>query len=221
MMHTQLVDEQILTQWVCTDQFRWTASTNSTPGGESIAAISAALGLGLVAIGLEITAKRPEMAASSKQFISLLREARNKKSALERHATADATISCQYIQVLRQPNQTPEQKATREKALRLAMIKAIEAPLAAAQDMCIALMLAEAASSITHLRVIRNVSAGAALLKSAITASLTNVDINLQSIPEPEVKERYAALRGRIADDAQVTAARVAGRIGARIVVGR
>ncbi|MFC4455888.1 cyclodeaminase/cyclohydrolase family protein [Deinococcus sonorensis] len=171
---------------------RHTASAEPTPGGGSVAALTGTFGLGLVIMGLELSARRPDADAG---VAPLLAETRALLTRLEAHPDADVAAFQGYIAALDRPKASDEEKAQRREAIRQAARQATEAPLSAARDLLGALRLAERAAPLTHRTVVSDVGAGAHLIHGALHATLLNVDINLGSLPEPE---RAAAHQERV-----------------------
>ena len=160
-----------------------TASSSPTPGGGSVAAVSGALGLGLVVMALEITAQRH---GAAPEVAELLAQLRPQLAALKAHPDADVAAFEGYMAALALPKADAEQKAERKQARQAAALAATQAPLAAARDLLAALELVEQAAGLAHRTIVSDVGAGAYLLGAALQATLLNVDINLSSLPEGE-----------------------------------
>ncbi len=107
-----------------------TASAEPTPGGGSVASVSATLGLGLVIMALEISAKRKD-AVRADEATALIAEARGLMERLSGDADADVRAFRAYMAALKLPKLTDEEKERRKKALAAASRGATEAPLEA------------------------------------------------------------------------------------------
>jgi methenyltetrahydrofolate cyclohydrolase len=177
-----------------------TASAEPTPGGGSVAGVSAALGLGLVIMALEISGKRKD-AVRVEETQALIEKARKLMGTLSADADEDVRAFREYMAVLRLPKGSDEEKAVRKEALQGASRRATEAPLLAARHMVEALHLAELAAPLAHLHVVSDVGAGTGLLEGALKAVLFNVDVNLPSLGDEAMKrawgEERAMLEGR------------------------
>ncbi len=169
-----------------------TASGDPTPGGGSVAAISGALGLGLVCMALEVSARR---VGAAPEVGMLLERTRNLLDQLKRHPDADVTAFQGYMAALALPKTDADQKARRREAVRRAAHTATTAPLAAARDLLSGLELSLLAAQLAHRSIVSDVGAGAHLLSAALQATLLNVDINLGSLPS---EEREAAQAERL-----------------------
>jgi formiminotetrahydrofolate cyclodeaminase len=190
-------------------QFRdATASAEPTPGGGSVAGVSAALGLGLVIMALEISVKRKD-AQRIEETSALIAEARELMASLAADADEDVRAFRAYMAALKLPKTTDEEKAARKTVMQQSTRNATQAPLLAAGHIVAALRIAQYAVPLSHLHVVSDVGAGAALLEGALKAVLYNVDINLPSLADAELQQRCRMERATLASDGIALAAEV------------
>ncbi|MBB6096673.1 formiminotetrahydrofolate cyclodeaminase [Deinobacterium chartae] len=172
-----------------------TASADPTPGGGSVAAVSAALGLGLAVMALEVSRKRadaaPEVAALSDLLAAQL-------PGLEAAADADVAAFETYMAALRLPKASDEDKAVRRAALARAAEGATRSPLEAGRRIVTALAGCLEAARGSHASVVSDAGAGAALLGGALRATLLNVDVNLGAVKDAALKAEFVAERDRL-----------------------
>ena len=155
------------------------ASDRPTPGGGSITAVAATLGLSLVLMALAITLKKtPDDPA----LAQLDQEGRELLDRLTPHADRDIALFSQFMDALALPRDTPAQKDARQRARQQALLDATHGPLDAATDVARALGLARRALPLASRHVRSDVLAGADLLHGALRGVLRNVDINLPGI---------------------------------------
>jgi formiminotetrahydrofolate cyclodeaminase len=171
------------------------ASPSPTPGGGSIAMVSGAFGLSLIVMGLEITRAK----VASAEVDSVLAEGRALLATLSDHADRDIEVFEQYMQALRLPKATDEERAARSSALQSATIAATRAPLSAAGDCLAALRYAERAARLVRANVVSDLLGGSDMLLGALKAVLRNVDINLPGLHDE-------ALRTQLSNQARATA---------------
>lgn len=195
-----------------------TASAEPTPGGGSVAGVSATLGLGLVIMALEISAKRKD-AVEPEKTGALIAEARALMVELSGDADRDVLAFQDYMAAARLPKLSEEEKQKRREALDAATRRATKAPLAAARHIVAALGLAEQAAPLAHLHVVSDVGAGTGLLEGALKAILFNVDVNLPSLNDPEMQERCGAERVVLASEGGEVATRVLGAVAGRLAI--
>ncbi len=175
-----------------------TASASPTPGGGSVAAVSAALGMGLVVMALEISGSRKDV-RDLDAIQALIQRGRDSMGLLSRAADNDVAAFQGFMAALKLPKQSDDEKRARKAAMAEASHAATLAPLAAAKHILDALGIADAAIPLTHSHVLSDVGAGTSLLGGALTAILFNVDINLPSIADDALKSELAAERNRLA----------------------
>lgn len=168
-----------------------TASASPTPGGGSVACVSASLGAGLAIMAAEITKK----SAPSPELDAWLAEARSIFDGLRHHADRDVEAFEAYMRALALPRATDDEKRARRAALADAAFAATEAPLAAARDVDASLALAVRLAPLVKRNVASDVLAGADLLDGALRAVLRNVDVNLPSIADDGKRSSFAAER--------------------------
>ncbi len=204
-----------MTLWnlTVTELLARTASAEPTPGGGSVAAISGALGLGLICMALEITSGRHDAAP---EVTALLDRARTLLQELKLHPDADVAAFGGYMAALALPKADEPQKSARRQAIQAAALAATAAPLAAARDFLAALELAELAAPLTHRGVVSDVGAGAHLLGAALQATLLNVDINLSSLPAGQ-QERARNKRRALAEAGTSLTAQVSELVAGRL----
>jgi formiminotetrahydrofolate cyclodeaminase len=190
-----------------------TASGDPTPGGGSVATMTGALGLGLVCMALEVSARRRSAAA---EVTALLAEARTFLERLKAHPDADVAAFEAYMASLALPKADDAQRAERARATGKAALGATQVPLAAARDLLGALHLAERAAGVAHRSIVSDVGAGAFLLGAAVQATLLNVDINLSSLP-PGARDSALNERTELAAESLNLAAQVAHTVSLRL----
>lgn len=190
-----------------------TASAAPTPGGGSVAGVTAALGLGLVVMALEVSANHKNAAPG---VPDLLGRARDLLPQLAQGADEDARAFEGYMAALGLPKVTEQEKAARKEALQAAALEASRVPLTAGLHTLSALELASEAAELSAGNVVSDVGAGAALLGGALQASLLGVDINLAHVPperRPELEAERRRLQARGEDVERAVLERVAARL--------
>ena len=193
-----------------------TASAQPTPGGGSVAGVSAALGVGLLIMALEISVKRKD-AVLPENARELIAEARRLMALLSAGADGDILAFRGYMTALQLPKATDAEKALRREKLQSATRQATESPLQTARHILDALRLAGKAVPLTHTHVVSDVAAGASLLEGALKAVLFNVDINLPSLADAGLRAAWGEERAGLARHSAEVAAEVLRAISARL----
>jgi formiminotetrahydrofolate cyclodeaminase len=176
-----------------------TASASPTPGGGSVAPVTAAFGLGLVLMSLEVSANKQP----SSELAQALARGKQLLTELKAFADRDVAVFRAYMEALRLPKQTPEQQASRNAARAAASLAAAETPLRAAEVCLESLAYADQMAPAVHKSVLSDLLAGADILVGALKAALRTVDINLPTLNDERTRfgfaERAAFLEDRAA----------------------
>ncbi|MCX7597155.1 MAG: cyclodeaminase/cyclohydrolase family protein, partial [Fischerella sp.] len=179
-----------------------TASDSPTPGGGSVACVSASMGFGLILMALRISSKRKDIDESNNIF-TLSSKLETMLNSAKNSAIEDIKCFNEYMSALALPKSTDEEKNARKKALADATNKAIEVPLNACANILEGLRLAKEAARFSNRFVVSDVGAGSSLLYGAIEANLWNILINAQSLNEDtkaEFLEKIASTRTQAQD---------------------
>lgn len=176
------------------------ASDSPTPGGGSVAALVAALGASMTSMVANLTqgAKFAEyeetmntavsqMAAAIEQFETLLEQ--------------DMESFDRYMQALKLPKDTDEQKAARSEALRQAGLHATEVPLQLAKLCRDSLNASQVIAETANKNVISDLGIAAFLLESAAQSALLTVDMNLAGMKNAEQRAAFETERNAIAQE--------------------
>ncbi|MEN8216585.1 MAG: cyclodeaminase/cyclohydrolase family protein [Pseudomonadota bacterium] len=162
-----------------------TAGADPTPGGGSISMVSAAFGLGLVLMALEITNRRKD---APDGISPLINEGRRILEAVRVSADDDIDVFNTFMSALN----LPREKAQRKQAIQEATVKATKVPLKSASLCVAALDVAAQAADIAHPNILSDVAVGTLLLVAAGRGVLLNVDANLGSLTDQILAERFA-----------------------------
>ncbi|MFP4002209.1 MAG: cyclodeaminase/cyclohydrolase family protein [Alphaproteobacteria bacterium] len=189
-----------------------TASDAPTPGGGSVVMVGGALGLGLVLMALNVTARgkdAPDVSELTARGEALLAE-------IKETPRADMEAFGALMAAYRMPKASEEEKSARRMAIDSATIEATEAPLEAAALCVRGLELAASAAASAKPSILSDVEAGALLLRSAGEAVLLNVDINLPALGGEAQRSHFQAQRGELAGRLSTLGAAVADALKAR-----
>jgi formiminotetrahydrofolate cyclodeaminase len=158
------------------------AGVEPAPAGVTASMVTATLGLSLLVKVLEITRRRRDSGESAQRLATLLDAARHYALQLAHDADKDVIAVSGYINSLRLPKTTDEQRNQRRLALEAAMRRAIDVPMWGARSVGAALDLTAEAATLVQAWVAADVGAAAALLCGASRAMLVSVDSNLQHV---------------------------------------
>lgn len=177
--------EKCLNNWNLENFLQATASASPTPGGGSVAAVSAALGSGLVAMLANLSIGKKQCSEQEK-IQKILAEAQKKMAQLLEEAQKDMEVYDQVMAAYGLPKETESEKKERSEKIQLALKNAAEVPVSAAKICLEVLYLAEEAAQIGNPNVISDAVAGGLIAEAAMQAILLNVTVNLNLINDEE-----------------------------------
>lgn len=163
-----------------------------TPGGGSVAALAGALAASMVrmAIGFSGGAEEPEHRRAIEDGARRL-EAWS--AECERLLEADIACFNRYMEALRLPKASEEQKQVRRATLRAATLQAIDVPMALMRLCREALQLAEELAPLLNPNLISDLGIGAVLFEATAQASDLTVAINTAALSDAEAAGAYEA----------------------------
>lgn len=184
------------------------ASDAAVPGGGSVSAYTAAAGMGLVIMALEVSVKKAEDPAP---FTDLIARGRGIVDELKTSLVADMDCFSAFMATLRMPKGTDEEIAKRKAAMGEAALTSTAVPVAAAAHCVEGLRIAVGARAICRPTIMSDVYAGANLLEASCRSILLNVDANLGSIPTEADRTRYAEAKAELLRDSAALLAEATG----------
>lgn len=160
------------------------ASDAPAPGGGSAAALSGALGAGLVSMVCRLTLGKPKYAAHEE----LVKETLTKSDALVTKLLdaiqKDTDAFDSVMAAFGMPKETDEQKAARGAAIQAAYKVAIASPVATAEFCLSVMLLAESLLNKSNTNAVSDLAVGATQAYAGLKGALANVQINLPSIKD-------------------------------------
>ena len=178
------------------EQFRQaTAGQQPTPAGVAVAAASATFALGLLVKVLTVSGRRQELAPSLPRLESLAAAALEASKRMLQLAGDDIAAFDAYLTARRMPRATDSERAAREQRTHSAVRRAIDVPLAAAQEAAAGLQLCSEMSATTPPALAADLGVGAALLASALRGFLLCAESNIRQLASDgaSYRERLAA----------------------------
>jgi formiminotetrahydrofolate cyclodeaminase len=162
------------------EQFcREAASQHPMPAGVAIAAVSAGFALGLIAKALAISGRRNTLPENAARIVPLAAAAQAAAQRMLRLADEDTAAFDAYLSAVRLPRATESERQMRQQGIESAVERAIDLPLAAAQEAAAALALCDDASALTSPAMIADLGVAASLLASALRCFLLCAQSNV------------------------------------------
>ena len=160
------------------------ASSAPAPGGGSVAALSGALGAGLISMVCNLTLGKPKYAAVQGDISAILKKSESLRKELTDLLEADVQAYTQLSQTMKMPRETDEQKATRATLMDKALKAATEVPMRVAEA-CVAIMaLCPSAAEKGNTNAVSDVGVGILMAEAGLRGAALNVLINLGLIKD-------------------------------------
>ncbi len=174
------------------------ASSSPTPGGGSVAAMAGSFGAAMISMVANLT-KGEKYAEHQVEIEAILEEIAVVMTTLEAQVDEDMAVFGAFMDALKMPKGSEEEKSIRTKAIQNAYKTATLSPLEIA-DTCIkATELALRLAPLGNGSAISDVGVGAIILDAALRGVLLAVDINLPGIKDQDFVAQSAHRR-----DAQI-----------------
>ena len=162
--------------------FEQVASPAPTPGGGTVSAFVGALSTCLATMVANLTIGKKKYAASESALLELKRDAESVRGELLTLARLDGEAFDAVLRARRLPQATPDESATRQRALDHAGAEAARVPLRTAAACLRALELAQTAARLGNVNAASDAGVAGLLARAAAEGALLNVRINLKSL---------------------------------------
>jgi formiminotetrahydrofolate cyclodeaminase len=169
------------------------SSSDPVPGGGSAAALAGATGASLVSMVAALTVGRDAYAAVEADAREIGRAAEALRDELVALADEDSMAYQGYMDALRLPRQTDDERSARTRAMQGAAVQSADVPLRTARVAMQALELARRIAPIGNRNAVSDAGVAALLAAAAIRGAILNVRINLPQLPEDALLRKEAA----------------------------
>jgi glutamate formiminotransferase / formiminotetrahydrofolate cyclodeaminase len=169
------------------------ASDAPTPGGGTAAAVTGATGASLVAMVARLTVGKKGFEALRERMQEVVAQADAARAEFLTLAERDAAAFDAVMRAYKLPKETDQQKGARSAAIQASMAEASDVPAAVARRGVEMLELAGEVTDTGSPAAASDGAAGAHLLRAAVEAALSNVEINLTSLKDADLVLRLRA----------------------------
>ncbi|HHW07777.1 MAG TPA: cyclodeaminase/cyclohydrolase family protein [Clostridia bacterium] len=175
------------------------ASDAPTPGGGSVSAIVGSFGVAMVSMVANLTTGKEKYKDVEPQVKAILEKTSRIMARLEELVAEDMQVFGKFMEALKMPKDTEEQKSLRAGKMQEALKAATDTPMEIARVCLEGLELAAELSSIGNKGAISDVGVAAYVAEAALNSVLLSVDINIPSIKDAEYvdqvqQEKYALI---------------------------
>ncbi len=160
------------------------ASSNPTPGGGSVAAITGAMAAGLISMVCNISLNRNGEQEDAASLRSVLAQAEALRNEFQQLAEDDIAIFNRLSAAYKLPRTTDADAASRRAAIQNVTQQAAEVPLRTARAAVQLLPLCTAMVNRCSRMLVSDVGVAAALARATAQSALLNVAINLAMLDD-------------------------------------
>lgn len=168
------------------DFYQVLASDSPAPGGGSVAALSGAMGAGLVSMVCRLTVGKKGYESSEE----IAKETMAKSDALGDELLSSVDKDTEafngVMAAFKMPKDSDEEKAARTSAIQKGYKEAVQSPLSIAQNCLEVMELAHGMMDRGNSNALSDIGVGADMAFSGLEGAIMNVEINLPSIKDGE-----------------------------------
>lgn len=176
------------------------------PGGGSVAALAGALGAALASMVANLTHGKEGTEEKDGELARIAEESQRIKDRLVHAVDADSQAFQGFMDALRLPQATAEEKATRTRKMQEGPKAAVDVPWATAEDSLAAMRLARAVLAIGNPNSLSDGAVGVQIAYAGVRGGLWNVLINLKDITDAAYVEGKRAACAKLLAEAKTVA---------------
>ncbi|MDO0822929.1 cyclodeaminase/cyclohydrolase family protein [Desulfosporosinus nitroreducens] len=211
------MDTNKIWEWTTEEFLTVSASSSPTPGGGSVSAYVGALAASMTCMVANLTIGKEKYKEVEPQAKEILAEAEDVLGMLKSGLSQDIAEFSNFMDVLKLPKGTDEEKALRTEKMQEVLVSATDTPLGISQNCFRVLQLAQKLAPIGNKGAISDVGVSAYLAESALKSAMLSVDINLPGIKDVAYQERVKAERARLFEQAAVICAETVAVVQSRM----
>jgi len=171
------------------------ASSKSSPGGGSAAAVSGAMAAGLASMVCRLTQGKEKYADVQEEIAELLSQAEEQRQRFRQLMTEDISAYTRLSACFKMPRDDEDQRRMRADAIQLCLHQAALVPLEMSERATQVAQICQRVAEIGNVNVLSDIAAAAMLAASAGTAAAWMVRVNLKGLKD---EEAIATLSGRL-----------------------
>lgn len=168
------------------------ASGSPAPGGGGVAALSGALASALSAMVCNLTVGKKKFQRVSDELTTVSNDCKDLRKNLVKLVDEDARALSKVMAVYKMPRENDRQALARKKAIREAMQVATEIPLKTMRECHKVLELTKVVAEKGNPNAITDAGIAALMSQAAIKSAAFNVRVNLKSIKDEKLYDKYS-----------------------------
>ncbi|NLA60801.1 MAG: cyclodeaminase/cyclohydrolase family protein [Firmicutes bacterium] len=199
------------------DVLKGSASSEPTPGGGSIAAITAGFAASMVGMVCNLTIGKKKYKSVEEQVTRIRDRALALMNRAEDLVQADMAVFGRFMECYKMPASTDEEKERREHLIQEALKGATETPLDIARAALNILELVDELAPIGSQMAISDAGVAAYLADAAVRSALLNVDINVPMIKDQSFVAKALEDKNGLIEQAAVLKDRAVATVSRRL----
>jgi len=192
------------------------ASSTSTPGGGSAAALSGAMAAALACMVCQLTLGREQYADVQDEISALLGRAEDQRQRFQQLLAEDISAYSKLAACLKLPRATEEERQARISAIQQHLVEAALVPLEISERAVVVAEVCERVAQIGNVNVLSDIAAAAMLAASSGTAAAWMVRVNLKSLKDVRVAETLSLRLSKALDQLTNRCQQVTSLVGER-----
>jgi formiminotetrahydrofolate cyclodeaminase len=176
------------------------ASAQSTPGGGSAAALSGAMGAGLVCMVARLTLSKAEYATVHQEVETIVQAVEQLRTRFQQLLQEDIDAYGRLSACFKMPRGTDEERTVRTNAIQERLVEAALVPLEIAECAAAVVRYSHRIAEIGNVNVLSDIGVAVMLAASAATAAAWMVRVNLKSLKDVELVEAMGQRLGMALD---------------------
>lgn len=201
------MDTNKIWEWTTEEFLTVSASSSPTPGGGSVSAYVGALAASMTCMVANLTIGKEKYKDVEPEAKEILAQAEEVLALLKSGLSQDIAEFSNFMDVLKLPKSTEEEKASRAAKMQEVLVSATDTPLGISQNCFKVLQLAQRLAPIGNKGAISDVGVSAYLAESALKSAMLSVDINLPGIKDEGYQARVKAERTKLFEQAAIICA--------------
>lgn len=167
------------------------ASNEAVPGGGSVAALSAGLGAALASMLAKLTIGKKGYEEANDKMTDAAAKLDKQAALLLDYIELDCQAFSQYMAAVKMPKQTEKEVSVRAEAMNKAILNSTETPLKVAKISNELMNTVEYVVANGNKNALSDGIVAGLLLRSAALSALYNVMINVPSIKDESVRNKF------------------------------
>ena len=169
------------------------ASNSPTPGGGSVAALTGALGAGLISMVGNLTIGKKKYEDVEEDIKKIISSSEKLRYELSQLLEEDVKVFNNFMATYKMPKETEDEKKIRAEKIQESLIEAAKVPLKVAYKCLDILTLSQQVAEKGNINVVSDAGVAALMADATLESAILNVKINLRMIKNEKVRTELSS----------------------------